>query len=567
VRKAKPIRARSLAASGMALVRLAMMLSLLCSAAKAQIFHLQAGDSTLSNSYGASIGFQAPGYEGWIGAGKFNGAFGTGAFVKTDVGGFKVRAGDDAVRLSLPTDVLGSGSGISYRGVGVEKTVGHVTVLAFGGVSSFNYSTGFFQAARVDTPVGGLYFDLPLSSQLSLFSRNVFSTSQTSIQGICYRPRKWLTTAVATGIGSGAGLFSTSVVAERSWMSLRAEYADVGDGFRRFVMQPNSSEVQGKNILATFRPKPGFSFGGSYQHVFQPMPDSNAVVHGSISSVFVNGSVQRVKIGGSFNQSQVQGQSSQGYMVNGSYRIAGRVETSIGYFASRSTRTAWQNSMTGSTRETITSRFKLVQTITNSAGQTNVVFGGDLVLRRATIGIDHQTVYLPFAGGGFKQVLSLNLRLRPFGQFEVGGKTVTTPDGRLKYTASAGDYVYRYGAANGEKSSAMAFSDHVVRGCVTDEKGSPIAGAALHIDGVVAYTDSDGKFLVRMKKAQSYPFRVALDEFVTPELYEVVSAPAEVTAADESTATEIKVVLRRVPQTSHGSQLPESSQSVQRPIS
>ena len=68
----------------------------------------------------------------------------------------------------------------------------------------------------------------------------------------------------------------------------------------------------------------------------------------------------------------------------------------------------------------------------------------------------------------------------------------------------------------------------MVRGCVTDESGNPVAGAALHIDTVVAYTDSEGKFLVRMKKAQTNSFKVALDEFVTPALYEVVSAPTEV---------------------------------------
>ena len=69
-----------------------------------------------------------------------------------------------------------------------------------------------------------------------------------------------------------------------------------------------------------------------------------------------------------------------------------------------------------------------------------------------------------------------------------------------------------------------------------------------------------------MKKAQAYPFRVALDEFVTPSLYEVVSAPTEVKAESESTAPEIKVILRRVAQASHPAsrpkQPPEISQNI-----
>jgi len=564
VTNARPTHGRSKNAAAIAVVRLALSLVVLCALAPAQIFHLQAGDSTLFNSYGGSIGFQAPGYEGWMGAGVFNGTLRSGAFVKTDVSGFKVRAGDDAIRLSLPTDVLGSGSGISYRGVGVEKTVQGLKVLAFGGASSFNYSTTFFQAAETDAPVGGLYLDLPLSRKVRLFSRNVFSTSQTSIHGFTYEPRPWLSTAIAAGIGSGSRLFSSSVAAERSWISLKAEYADVGEGFRRFVMQPNSSEVQGKNIMVTLRPKPGLNLGGSYQNIFQPLTGANTVVHGSVSNIFANGSVAGAKVGGSFYQSQVEGQGSQGFTVSGSYRITSHVETGVGYFASHPDRNAWQGSMTASTRETITSRFKLLQTLTRSAGQTNVMFGGDLILKRLLVGVDHQTIYLPFAGGGFKQVLSVNLRLRPFGQLELAGNTVVTPEGKLKYTANAGDYLYRMGngSSSGDKNAAAALSDHVVRGYVTDESGNPVAGAALRIDGVVAYTDSDGKFLVRMKKAQTYAFKVALDEFVTPSLYEVVSAPTEVKAESESKAPEIKVILRRITQAAHPRKNPEIAQNI-----
>ena len=564
---ARPTHGKSLnPAAATAVLRLALSLVCvcvvcLCSVAPAQIFHLQAGDSTLFNSYGGSIGFQAPGYEGWMGAGVFNGVLREGAFVKTEIGGFKLRAGDDALRLALPTDVMGSGSGINYRGLGVEKTFQGLKVMAFGGASSFNYSTTFFQAATAETPLGGLYLDLRLSPRLRLFSRNVISTSTTSIHGFNYEPRPWLSTAVAAGVGSGSGFFSSSVAAERSWISLKAEYAGVGDGFRRFVMQPNSSEVQGGNIMLTVRPTASFSVGGSYQNIYQPLTDTNTVAQGSVSNIFAAGNVLGARIGGSFYQSKVEGQSSQGITVSGSYRLTGHIESTIGYFASHADQSAWQGSMTGSVRETLTSRFKLLQTVTRSAGQTNLMFGGDLILKKAIIGVDHQTIYLPFAGGGFKQVLSVNLRLRPFGQLELAGNTVVTPEGKLKYTATAGDYLYRMGGGgSGDRTPAMALSDHVVRGCVTDESGNPIAGAALHVDGIIAYSDSEGKFLVRMKKAQTYSFKVALDEFVTAALYEVISAPKEVKAESESKAPEVKVVLKRIPQASRAKQSPQNPQ-------
>ena len=80
----------------------------------------------------------------------------------------------------------------------------------------------------------------------------------------------------------------------------------------------------------------------------------------------------------------------------------------------------------------------------------------------------------------------------------------------------------------------------------------------LHIQSVIAYTDKEGKFLVRMRKGKSYPFQVALEEFVTPLLYEVVSAPAEVKSESENTAPEIRVILRRV---SHGKSATEISRT------
>ncbi|HYU48028.1 MAG TPA: carboxypeptidase-like regulatory domain-containing protein [Terriglobales bacterium] len=372
-----------------------------------------------------------------------------------------------------------------------------------------------------------------------------------------------MSTAVAAGIGSGSGFFSSSVTAERSWFSVKAEYTGVGDSFRRFVMQPNSSEVEGKNIMLTLRPMPSFSVGGSYQNIYQPLIEAKTVVHGSVSNIFASGNVLGARLGGSFYHSQVAGQSSQGITVSGSYRLSSHVETTVGYFSSHSEHGAWQGSTTASIRETITSRFKLLQTLTRSAGQTNLMFGGDLILKRAIIGVDHQTIYLPFAGGGFKQVLSVNLRLRPFGQLELAGNTVVSPEGKLQYTASAGDYLYLTGSgSSGDRGAAMAFSGHVVRGCVTDESGNPIAGAALHVDDVIAYTDSEGTFLVRMKKARTYSFKVALDEFVTPSSYEVVSAPKEVKAESENTAHEVKVVLRQITKASRPTHNPQISQNV-----
>jgi hypothetical protein len=86
-----------------------------------------------------------------------------------------------------------------------------------------------------------------------------------------------------------------------------------------------------------------------------------------------------------------------------------------------------------------------------------------------------------------------------------------------------------------------------VQGVVKDDHGIPVEGAALHVGKEVVYTDSSGRFLVRFSKRGLFPLSVAPEEFITNGVYEAVSAPSEVKAETEDTATDVEVVVRRVP--------------------
>jgi len=63
----------------------------------------------------------------------------------------------------------------------------------------------------------------------------------------------------------------------------------------------------------------------------------------------------------------------------------------------------------------------------------------------------------------------------------------------------------------------------------------------------LAVTDSEGHFLVRMKKPVSLDLQVAFDEFTASGSYVTVSAPTTVKATNEETAQDYTIVLRRVP--------------------
>jgi hypothetical protein len=82
---------------------------------------------------------------------------------------------------------------------------------------------------------------------------------------------------------------------------------------------------------------------------------------------------------------------------------------------------------------------------------------------------------------------------------------------------------------------------------VLDDQGLPVEGAALHVGKQVAYTDSSGHFMLRFSKRGSFPLSIAPEEFLTNGVYQVVSAPSEVHAESEDNASDVQVVVRRVP--------------------
>jgi len=94
---------------------------------------------------------------------------------------------------------------------------------------------------------------------------------------------------------------------------------------------------------------------------------------------------------------------------------------------------------------------------------------------------------------------------------------------------------------------SFSISKYVIQGLVLDDQGAPVEGAALHIGKQVAYTDSSGHFMLRFSKRGSFPLSLAPEEFMTNGVYQVVSAPTQVNAESEDNATDVQVVVRRVP--------------------
>ena len=86
---------------------------------------------------------------------------------------------------------------------------------------------------------------------------------------------------------------------------------------------------------------------------------------------------------------------------------------------------------------------------------------------------------------------------------------------------------------------------NIIQGRVVDTAGRPVVGAALLIDQRVVYTNDDGVFMIRERRPHTHTFKVALDQFLDPWFYKVISAPNEVRSSDDGDTIPIVVTLER----------------------
>jgi hypothetical protein len=70
---------------------------------------------------------------------------------------------------------------------------------------------------------------------------------------------------------------------------------------------------------------------------------------------------------------------------------------------------------------------------------------------------------------------------------------------------------------------------------------------ALQIGSQLAISDSDGNFMMRVKKAGALNLKVDFENFTVPGNYVIVQAPQTVKAAREDSAEDYSIVLRRLP--------------------
>lgn len=515
----------------------------------AQLVTVGGGSSDLYDANGASVQLQSGNYQGYVGAGDLAGNFllGTRASAKLHAG--SVSLGDEPITLDLPTDIFNTDQYLLARGASFSTHRPGCDLMFFGGATALGGGTPFFQAASAETPAGMLFLDKALTDDVHFYSREVFSQQQTSINGFSWRLRPGITLGAAGGVGSNQPYGAGSLDMKFDWLDLKAAYIGAGDRFRRVtVQQPLNSEYTGANLLATIKPRRSMVFVAGHQNLLQPQFKAQLpFLRASVNQFQAAFEFRQFHWGGGLFQSFLKGQQTTGEALWAQRPVTHWLETGVNYFRSRSQADQQVSSIiSGILRQTVSPRLSLLQVVSSSQGQTTVAFGGNYFSNHFTIGVDYQTVYVPFLVRPFKQGIGVTVQLRPFGAIELDGQSFLGPDGKTKYSVSGSSMLAgasRFLGVNG--SSGYRLPKYVIRGRVVDEHGNAIAGAAVRVDGQVLLTNAAGEFLVRKKRAGSYPIQVSFGDFVNPLPYEVVSCPAAVNALREEVATEVLITLRR----------------------
>ena len=491
-------------------------------------------------------------HQGWVGVGEIQGHLRLGAYGQARITpNFSVATGDDAASMTLPTDIFTGGQYILTRGVGVllggEGSKNRI--YAFGGSTSLGYGAGFFRAAVADQEIGLLYFDRKLSERFRFFSRNAFGGKQTSIHGLEWKVSKAISTAAAAGEGSGKPYFAGSFAGAWTKFDVKAALSESAEQFRRLAVPSSSvSEISGANGSITYRPWSSVSLSASHNRYVTFDFDRGISLTATTDQGSANFSLAQFGLGGSVYETSVSGHSSQAYSLFASRPVGRWLNTTVTTFRSERPGGGADTMVVANASEKVHPRVTLSQFVTRANGATNVTFGGQLYTNPLRVSLDYQNVYVPYDfNQPFRQALSLNATVRAFGGTELTLGTFVDPLGKLRYTISINRYLYRNGRTTRAESAAQwSMSKYLVRGRVVDEHGNVVEGAAVSVGGHFAYTNSEGRFFVRMAKQKLEPFRVLPDDFTAPGFWKVLSAPDTAMPMPEEGGTEIEIRVKQL---------------------
>lgn len=528
-------------------VRLVLAAGVLCCAGHAQVFEVKAGSSSLLQAQGGTLTVRGASYDASVGLGLVAGRTVVGANVTKLAGGSLYTLGSHAMVVNLPTDVFNSGHVIYATGASVRRKPGGGELTVFGGATSKNYGSPFFDGMTMQEPLGVMLWKRALGEHVTASSQVMVTRKVTALSSVAWTPSQRWQLAASGGVGANAPYVAASVSGSKRWMDLQAAYIKAGGGFRRVeandaaLLQP---EPYGLNLQMMLRPSRHVSLGFGRQNYLVPLPDSAESAKSRVDNVSLAWRMAGAEFSANVFRSEYAGRESLSEIVSASRQVTRRVQVAVSCLHSESEDTGITSNVIATVEETVGPRWTLNQTLSSAGGQTNVGLGGSFLSNLATLSADYETYYVPGrAEGPFEQALITNADVNlPRGVVLHAG-TFVGPTGKLLYTGEVRALMSRDGAP---VQAAAPMGGMIVRGRVVDTDGRPVSGAALLINAVAVYTDGSGCFSLRERQTRTHTLTVLVDQFMEGGRYRVVSAPATVRSEGNENAVEAVVVVARI---------------------
>jgi hypothetical protein len=515
---------------------------------KSQIVELSGGTSSLYQSQGGTVSVRNGAYTTSVGAGTVGGQFYGGAQLVKATERAKYTLGIDNIPFNLPTDIFDSGHYLTGIGAGVTTRVGGANLYAFAGATSNTFNSPFFNGARAVTPAGILFVTGKVTPQWTASAHFIVASQVTALYSMAWNSGTGTQIAFSGGMGSYQPYAAASLSLTRQRIDLKAAYYESGSQFRRTDVQtPISSEPYRENILLTVRATPYLTLTAGRQNYLTPVYESQNNLRSTVNQASVSLQVAGVAMSAMLLQSTYDGSGDVSMVYSASRDVTSRIHVGASYLVSRPEGSSSTDELVSNVQETLSPRWVLSQTVDTSNGQNTFGFGGSFLSNLATLSADYQTYYVPArVQSPFEQALILNAQIHLFGRLALNGGTFVAADGQLLYTAETEGAVSRQQGMDASAYQRYSMGSMMVRGRVLDSLGQPVMGAALLLDQLSVYTDSDGYFYVRERKPRTHPLRVLVDQFLNGGSYRVVSAPGEATSSANEDQTITTVVVEKI---------------------
>jgi hypothetical protein len=369
----------------------------------------------------------------------------------------------------------GVGLGLNVDGVSIQRKTDEWDIVIFAGaVGTTGYSAPFLLSAASNQHIGGgIFITRKIGKDLKLYSLDAFNGGQdTAAIGATYIYRRTLSFSGAAGIVN------------------------------------NDEIIDG---LISYRPIPNLNFYAGREDFFTPFRATG-------NNAGVSYSWNRFSMGTSINQSISNGKTITGESFTGGVKI-GFLQEQVGYYDS-----GGKTLLNSNTTEKI-GHWTLNESISESNGQLSYAGGGGYTSNRLSVNVSHSIVFL-INGEGFEQVTGVSFSIKLPHDTSLNFTTVTTPFDKTLYLADATNWEQVGSYSPGQTVSHSISGKFLISGTCRDKDG-PVMGCAIEVGkGIIAYSNTQGEWSVRVKKATPLPLAVLPAVFAAPGSWDVVTAPA-----------------------------------------